>query len=52
VAVKDLDARVFLRGTHLAVVADADVVGRSAPTGSIPNPRTVSSAPRPRARCA
>jgi hypothetical protein len=52
VAVTRIVVRVFPRQALLAVVAADDAVGRIAPTGSIPNPRTVSSAPRPRAGCA
>jgi hypothetical protein len=52
VAVTHIDARVLRRGALLADLVAADVVGRIAPTGAIPDPRTVSSAPTPRARCA
>ena len=48
-AVKRVVVRVFPWRVLVAVVAADDVVGRIAPTGSLPTPRTVSSVPTPRA---
>jgi hypothetical protein len=49
VAVRRIVVGVFPWRALPAVVAADDAVGRIAPTGSLPNPRTVSSVPTPRA---